>query len=609
MLSCISVGISEYEHRNLEPIPCAKCDAKNIYDAFQTAMGAEFNHHLSVCVSNIHSEDFRSLLQVVSDVLTIDPDVSDSILVVYFSGHATSDGKTFELQFPSYTGRRTGTDDIFTVDQFAQVFSKKKTIKLLIILDCCSSGSALPIANNEDNGPEISILTAGGSCEPAFFGETGSNFTTALCKSIYEIHRGGETFSLDALLKKTQSNGYPHAYVNRGAARQVDLLFRNSPSDDGFDKYLPVTFARKIAQSNMLSREAMWYSLSNLSNCQVHDICEMYFDIEDRYGHKLAPEASWLVRRAIGSTLANHISYQPIYDLLHKLLESNYWQEQCIALIGLRYLIRENSDLCKYVLYLVETQKIQRIDAVWLAALYAADSAETDWTIFLNTSLALSAWGMIEICKMYRLFDNGLETYLCLRNHPFYEELVAERCRQEKNGKTKLEECVYSAATRGRLPENTQTKFLLSALYGNWRDQISLNLKPYLEQYGRKRVMEELEHFCCVKNAERKMALFSYFNKEKEYLYFSDSLKWGLNDEHPWVRRTAIEFYRELSLHSDYIDELYFTTHFDNKYPGILDFYLTSSVSLHQDLLKYLNEHAILLRGDILSLKQSFSCE
>ncbi len=609
MLSCISVGISKYDHNLLSPIPCAKNDAKKVYDAFRVAMGTEFNSYLSVCATDIHGDNFMALLQVVSDVLAIDADVSDPILVVYFSGHATSDEKTCELLFPNYKGNGSSSDDVFATDQFVKLFNRKKRIKLLVILDCCCSGAALPIASGEDNGPEISILVAGGACEPALFSENGSEFTAALCKSIYEIHHSGELFSLDALVEKTRSNGYPHAFVNRGAAQRVDMLFRGSSAGDGFDKYLPITFTRKIAQSNMLSREAMWYSLSNLPANRVYDTCEVYFDVDDKYHYKLAPEASWLVRRAIGSTLANHISHQPILNLLYRILESNYWQEQCIALIGLRYLMRKNSDVCKRVLHLVETGKIHRIDAVWLASLYASDNAETDWTVFLNTPLASSAWGMIEICKAYGLFDKKLETYACLCSHNFYAELVAEKCRREKKGTTILEECVYSTGTRGRLPENAQTKFLLSALYGNWRDQIFLNLRPYVEHYETKHVMDELTKFGCVKNTERKMALFSYFNREKNYPYFSDSLKWGLDDEHPWIRRTAIEFYRELSLYSDYINECYFSVQFDNWYPGILDFYLTCPVHLHDNLIKHLEDQSILLKGDILSLQQSFSSE
>lgn len=612
MLSCISIGISDYEHSGLRQIPCAKSDAERVYDAFQAAMGTEFNRHLSVCAFNIRNYEFQTLLRIVSDVLAADSKTADPILVVYFSGHATLDNRQqFELQFPGYKGNGENTDDKFTADQFASLFRtpKKKKIKLLIILDCCCSGAALSIANNEDDGPEISILTSGSACESAEFDETGSKFTSVLCKSIDEIHRGGETFSLDTLVKKICSNGYPNAFVNRGAAQQVNLLFRSSPTDDGFDKYLPAVFTRKIRQNNMLSREAMWYSLNYLPNNRVYDTCEMYFDIDDKYGHKLASEASWLVRRAIGSTLANHISYKPILELLYRLLESNYWQEQCIALIGLRYLMRESSSICEHILNLVKAKKIQRIDAVWLVSLYAADNDHTDWTIFLNTVLAQSVWGMIEICKAYKLFNQGFEAQEFLCKHPSYEHLKAEKRRQTKDELSGLEKAVYGADTRGRLPENVQTKFLLSALYGNWRDQVSLNLTPYIEQCEKEQIMDELEKFRVVDNAERKMALFAFFAQEKKFSDFSDALKWGLNDEHPWVRRAAIEYFLDLSPHSGNIEECYFSTRFDNKYPGILDFYLTSPSGLHQRLIQHIKKNSLLLPGDVNSLDQSFSCE
>ena len=55
MLSCITVGISEYENKDLIPISCAAEDARAVYDAFRQIMGPEFNNYLSICVSNIEA--------------------------------------------------------------------------------------------------------------------------------------------------------------------------------------------------------------------------------------------------------------------------------------------------------------------------------------------------------------------------------------------------------------------------------------------------------------------------------------------------------------------------------------------------------------------------
>ena len=105
------------------------------------------------------------------------------------------------------------------------------------------------------------------------------------------------------------------------------------------------------------------------------------------------------------------------------------------------------------------------------------------------------------------------------------------------------------------------------------------------------------------------MALFSFFIQEKRFSDFSESLRWGLDDKHPWVRRSAAEFFLELESHSDDVNECFFSMQFDNKYPGILDFYLTSPASLHSKIIQHIKDKNILLEGDIRCLSQSFLCE
>lgn len=607
MLSCITVGISEYENKDLIPISCAAEDARAVYDAFRQIMGPEFNNYLSICVSNIRSADFESLLCAISDVMEKESEDTNSILVIYFSGHGAFDDTCYELRFAEYRGTGRNHDDVFSAEQFSKIF-RGKHFKILIILDCCNSGAALPVANVSDQGPEISVLAAVNSYQSATFDENGSVFTNILCKSICELDSSGEIFSLESLIHRMQTNGYHRALVHRGAAQKLDLVFRNPAATAGIDQYFPFLFIDKIAHGDMLSREALWYSLSNFSDQQVLKTCEYYFDTECKYGRKLEPEASWLVRRAIGSTLANHVSNPGILELLLCLLESEYWQEQCIALIGLRYLIRKDDEIFKRVIRLVADKTIRRVDAVWLASLYTSDNTNSDWRVFLDTTLALTPWGMIELCKSHKLLSDNLDSYDCLCGHSFYKALIEEQKRQAGRGNSKLEKCVYSGETRGRLPENTQSKFLLSALYGNWRDQISCSLKPYIESYGSEQISAELKAFSCVDNAERKMAVFTYFIKEhEEAIEYADALKWGLNDIHPWVRRTAMECYKKLELSDIMLKESLFSLRVNEGYPGYLDFYLTCPSNMRQDLINHLNEQSDLSKGDIRSLEQSFS--
>ena len=607
MLTCLSVGVSEYKDKRLCSIPCAKDDARSVYEAFRLIMGSDFNQYLSLCVSNILCSEFESLLDVISREITNTINQSDPILVIYFSGHGTYSEGTLKLLFPGYNGEHDRRGDFFPVRRINEFF-RDLDVKILIILDCCASGAALPFANLDDQKPEISVLASVNSYQTAKFDETGSKFTKALCKSIYEIERSGETFSLRLLVETISAIGYTDALVHRGAAKELDILFRNKTSinSDNF----PELFFCRLSHSNALSREALWYALNDFHDKEVYDACARYFGLGNKYSTR-APflEANWLVRRAIGSTLANHTAYPPILELLGHLLESAYWQEQCIALIGLRYLIRTNNNICRQVIELVENSRIRRVDAVWLALLYSSDNDTTDWRVFLNTTLGATPWGMIELCKAFKLFGTDMDDPQLHANR-YYSDLLVEKERQSIHVASTLEEYVYKATPRGRLPENSRVKFLLSALYGNWRDQIILELGPYLECSDTNQANYELEQLNYIYNVERKMALFAYFNREHESsACYRDALKWGLSDAHPWVRRSAMEFYQKLGMDDDTYIHCYLSVKFDENYPGLLDFYLTCPVSLRQDLINYIRDNNILPAEDLRSLEQSFSCE
>lgn len=100
------------------------------------------------------------------------------------------------------------------------------------------------------------MLAAVNSYESAEFCENGSTFTKILCRSIHEIDCSGEEFSLNSLVNKIKSNGYQRARVHRGAAKELDLVFRHSLVNAGYDKYFSSLFVDKISRSNLLSREA-----------------------------------------------------------------------------------------------------------------------------------------------------------------------------------------------------------------------------------------------------------------------------------------------------------------------------------------------------------------
>ena len=297
-----------------------------------------------------------------------------------------------------------------------------------------------------------------------------------------------------------------------------------------------------------------------------------------------------------------------VRKVLINLLDSGYWQEQCIALIGLRYLIRQESDVYKVVVSSVENGRISKIDAVWLANLYATDNPEYQPTVFFNTLLNNSPWGAIELYKGW----HSKEPESMWSSHKFTAQVMQEY--RLTNGleisANELWKSIYKLPKRGRFPENTKAKFLLSALYGNWRDQISTDFKMYFETHYYQETADQLQTLCDIPSAERRMALFYYLKENEEQgKQFANSVVWGLKDSHPWVKRTAAEFYLRCPGFEDILKQSYMEMQNDERYPGILDFYLTCPLELRQGLLNNISEKETLTCSDLKSLSFAFALE
>ena len=102
---------------------------------------------------------------------------------------------------------------------------------------------------------------------------------------------------------------------------------------------------------------------------------------------------------------------------------------------------------------------------------------------------------------------------------------------------------------RGRLPVNSKAKFILSSLYGNWRGYKLVNCELYFQNNLEETIRKDLILAKDFPQVEYRMALFEYFITEPKWLsQYSGELKWGLQDSHPWVRRTAIQAFRSANI-------------------------------------------------------------
>jgi len=146
-------------------------------------------------------------------------------------------------------------------------------------------------------------------------------------------------------------------------------------------------------------------------------------------------------------------------------------------------------------------------------------------------------------------------------------------------------------------------KWLNSVIYGSWRDQINYNLNSYFKNYSNTVINRELILCKYLPKVEMRMAIFNYFEMEPEkFDLYVDSLRWGLQDSHPWVRREAIKVFVKKGINNVY-DAL--NDRFCNKhYPGILDLLLVASTMISKEkLYSYIKSYDF-TENEVIALKK-----
>ena len=183
-----------------------------------------------------------------------------------------------------------------------------------------------------------------------------------------------------------------------------------------------------------------------------------------------------------------------------------------------------------------------------------------------------SSWGIIDLYCRYEKKPNIINELEKLMPHTYKE--VLEKHKKLLNTKklqdNSLAGLLYSNGDRGRTPINDKDKWLRSVLFGKWRDYRQANLDEYFINSSNAQIVIELENASEIPQIDCKIALLDYVSvNERLKEKYKEYLKWGLKDEHPWVRRSAIKIYdKELGLLKD-------TAFYDkidmDIYPGVLD--------------------------------------
>lgn len=526
MVSVISIVNSEYSDPSLN-IKCARQDGEMVLDTFKQLLKDEYDFCTSGCFENINSYQLGNILSVL-----FQSQREENTVIVYFSCHGKMDGSEFCLLMSD--ARKEGKKGYFPVSvlrRMCQDFNHK----FLLIFDCCYSGGALSLANKKeiDKASNITVISSSSHYSKAHYDEKGSKFTHSFCEALKKLDGLGGEITVSNVVKqiKQADKNEVECFVNISEGREDFMILPAREQIAVYDDKFIKTFIERL-DNCVAVREMMWYSINDLPDNVKVRIFEKYFE-------KGCSEASWLVRRAMGNILSGLDNGSESESIVDKFLDSFNWMEKCVGIVAISKSISE-----KRAQYLKDILRDEHsnIDLIWLADLYLSDSEYHDIQLTINTKLSKSVWGLIEIWDRYS--EKYEDLFGIINEHiddkALIDGLSGEINLREKTEKGSLTSFLYKGKKRGRTIE-LKKKWLLSLLYGNWRGRIECDLKEYFSNSHRKKIIKELEDAKNIPSVERRVSLFEYFENEPEYFEkYKEHIKWGLQDEHPWVRRVAI---------------------------------------------------------------------
>lgn len=592
MTSIMAVGIKEYSNKDLVEIPCAYEDATKIYDTFKEVLGEELSEYSSLCIANVKTQDFRNLINIIKSTLK-----KDDTLIIYYSGHGTIH-TSLALNF---------TDGHISISEIKPMF-EEVPFDVILILDCCYSGLAWGMTEINDTicTGNISVITAANTYTTTKYTDEKSEFTENFCNTVLYLNENITNITICGIQDKMKENNQ-ECYVNiKAGVGDVTLLKVENKKTEYED--VALSFKRLIDTKESSVKEMLYYSLENYPS-------RLRLDIIVSMWESFKVEGNWLVRRAIGSVLANCNGVEnEKRKLVVSGLSSQNWMIKCIVVIAVRYDVKNyNEDMKKII-----QDKKEIMDLVWLANLYFTDEESRELAVSLNSNLALTEWGILDIFRGYckfidpqQLYDKIVEAIgdKKLLNKLNHEMILnpnitsdLEDSDIEELAMCKITECLYSYEERGRTKKNKKDKWVFSNLFGSWRGFLQAPMKEYFENSQFEVIDRELSIARALPRYEMRMAIFQYLLNDEEYSKkYANSIIWGLEDEHPWVRREAVAFFckynldcKECKINID-IDK--------SKYPGIIDYYICL---LRNSLISYkqIEETKVLTDIEMKSIKR-----
>ncbi len=549
MLVLLSVGISNYLSKEHPNLPLTTSDSRDIYRVLSLLGGENFSHERSSSQVNISSNQFLSLLESVCSSLN-----DNDILVLYFSGHGSLNYNELFFCFEDSNCNSSfrGKVSFSSVKQI--LFGVMNSV--ICIFDCCNSATAIKSSLSTEifKQSNLSILASSRAYDSTLSskgGEKNSPFTSRLITHVESIYSESGKVTIVDLVNRFKGSDYEgcmfHAQEGLG---DVAILESTGSYIERSEFNFEEQFFLKVKASDIRTREMLWYSLKDIPNNILIKIFKLWLE-NDFF------EPSWLVRRAVGSILANKAQYDKrIFHIVERLLSSRHWSDHCIGIIGARFLLTADQNIKEKVEELCFGPN--RMDVVWLAHLYLSDNGLVDIDKSLSTELSSSLWGLIDILDRHK---NNISTTIFHKVIKRSEEID---CSDSIKAHIKLTHpdnnyCseigfsdVYDVDFVNFLkfmyerPKRDKTidqnlKWLLSVLFGEWRGQLDLSLGRYFSALSVRDLRHILNKFNHSPSVECRMALFQYLSRNHEHESYLNYISWLGDEQHPWVRREAFE--------------------------------------------------------------------
>lgn len=551
MISLLALAVTDVPSAELEPLPFALTDARNVYSAVERASGDGFDARLSYVALNPSANQTREVLLLASAAAG-----PDDLLIVYVSSHGTL--RRGGLSIPFSDARPSGSGYLDAGEVASTL--RRCPGKVLLILDCCFSGAALAEANLRDiyDTPNLSVMASAMPYGRATYGEGGSDFALALVRAIDRVAGEGAAITVGKIAEHVAGDdGYGGEILVNLAEGLSDLQLAGPPTwywNVATSGDFEGRFLDRVAASAANTREMLWYNLDGMPDTAKLGVFERFRE------HRALYEPNWLVRRAIGTVLSRISSVHPGKRAsLLGFLTSKNWMHACVGLVAGRASL---DDSLVYDSYRRVVSEMRQMDAVWLANLYLADHSGDTLQLALASPLGATGWGVVDVWKRYEAqFDDQeqlarsfaaalsdrlpllieLRTHLeCVRS-PVGEELGVEPDHDVVSNE--LVRFQYGRKPRGVLAPSP-VKWLVSSIYGSWRDQLTGDLHEYLDNTDSAQILRDLRVCSRIPSVEHRVnicrELLSYSAEMPELM---DGAGWTVTDPHPWVRTESLKLF------------------------------------------------------------------